>query len=167
MKDEFDAALCRDFPSLYRNRGADMRTTAMCWGMECGEGWANILRALSAGLTKVTENHASGSAAKAADHHFECGFEIVADQVKEKFGTLRFYFHSESKPDVQPEEVDGDYAKQIEAEIDGMVEMAERMSAVTCEACGRPGVMRGHGWYFVACEEHARDEKSTSENEDE
>ena len=49
----------------------------------------------------------------------------MADQVKEKFGTLRFYYTG------------GD------DRIDGMVRMAESMSAVTCETCGAPGKLRG------------------------
>jgi hypothetical protein len=44
--------------------------------------------------------------------------QVVLDQVKEKFGTLRFYYTG------------GDDV------IDGMVRMAESMSGVTCERCG-------------------------------
>jgi outer membrane protein assembly factor BamA len=61
-------------------------------------------------------------------------------QVKEKYGTLRFYY-------------DGGDEK-----IDGMVRMAEAMSAVTCEVCGNAGKFRGRGWYYTSCDEHAREE---------
>jgi hypothetical protein len=44
--------------------------------------------------------------------------QVTLDQVKEKFGTLRFYYTG------------GDDV------IDGMVRMAESMSGVTCESCG-------------------------------
>jgi len=44
--------------------------------------------------------------------------QVTLDQVKEKFGTLRFYYSG------------GDDV------IDGMVRMAESMSGVTCESCG-------------------------------
>ena len=64
--------------------------------------------------------------------------QVTLDQVKEKFGTLRFYYTG------------GD------DEISGMVRMAESMSGVTCEGCGNLGERRGGGWvhtYCTPCEE--------------
>ena len=63
--------------------------------------------------------------------------QVVADQVKEKFGTLRFYYSGGD-----------DY-------IRGMVSMAESMSGCTCEECGKPGGRRGGGWIVTLCDEHA------------
>ena len=63
--------------------------------------------------------------------------QVTLDQVKEKFGTLRFYYSG------------GDDV------IDGMVRMAESMSGVTCEECGSPGKRVGGGWITTLCEEHA------------
>lgn len=62
--------------------------------------------------------------------------QVVADQVKEKFGTLRFYYHG------------GDEY------ISGLVAMAESMTAVTCEECGAPGKQRHGGWIRTLCDEH-------------
>jgi len=70
--------------------------------------------------------------------------QVVADQVKEKFGTLRFYYHG------------GD------DRIEGMVRMAESMSSVTCEECGAPGVLRGGGWLQTLCDTHAGDREPAS-----
>ena len=64
--------------------------------------------------------------------------QVTLDQVKEKFGTLRFYYSGGD-----------DY-------ISGMVSLAESMTAVTCENCGNPGSCRGGGWihtYCTPCEE--------------
>jgi hypothetical protein len=68
---------------------------------------------------------------------------VTLDQVKEKFGTLRFYYTG------------GD------DEISGMVRMAESMSGVTCEECGNPGTTGGQGWLVTLCETHrtAREER--------
>jgi hypothetical protein len=63
--------------------------------------------------------------------------QVTLDQVKEKFGTLRFYYTG------------GDEA------IDGMVRMAESMSGCTCEVCGNPGRRVGGGWITTLCKEHA------------
>ena len=69
--------------------------------------------------------------------------QVTLDQIKEKFGTLRFYYQG------------GDDT------IDGMVRMAESMSGVTCEECGNPGETKGQGWVVTLCETHraAREEK--------
>ena len=62
--------------------------------------------------------------------------QIVAHQVKEKFGGLRFYYNG------------GDDV------VDGMVRMAESWAAHTCEVCGNIGSARGEGWIRTLCNEH-------------
>ena len=59
--------------------------------------------------------------------------QVTLDQVKEKFGTLRFYYSG------------GDDV------IDGMVRMAESMTGVTCEECGNPAETHGPGWIRTIC----------------
>jgi hypothetical protein len=65
--------------------------------------------------------------------------QVVAIQVKEKFGTLRFYYRG------------GDDV------VSGIERMAESMSAVTCETCGAPGVTRSGGWIQTLCDTHAEE----------
>lgn len=62
--------------------------------------------------------------------------QVVAVQVKEKFGGLRFY-------------VDGG-----DDVVHGMIRMAESWAAVTCEKCGNPGTTRGGGWIRTLCDVH-------------
>jgi hypothetical protein len=62
--------------------------------------------------------------------------QVVADQVKEKYGTLRFYYTG------------GDNM------ITGMVALAESMSAVCCEQCGCPAKIRSGGWVRTLCDLH-------------
>jgi len=64
--------------------------------------------------------------------------QVVVDQVKEKFGTLRFYYHG------------GD------DQIRGMVSLAESMSSVMCEECGAPGTTTGGGWISTRCDLHRK-----------
>jgi hypothetical protein len=76
--------------------------------------------------------------------------QVTLDQVKEKFGTLRFYYSGGD-----------DY-------ISGMVSLAESMTGVTCESCGNIGERRGGGWvhtYCTPCEE-AREAKRAKEMEE-
>lgn len=65
--------------------------------------------------------------------------KVEAVQIKEKFGTLRFYTNTSDRY------------------IDGLISMAESMSSITCETCGKPGHLRGGGWVYAACDEHTTD----------
>lgn len=64
--------------------------------------------------------------------------QVVAVQVKEKFGTLRFYYEG------------GDEY------VSGIVAMAESMSGRICEECGAEGKQRGGGWIQTLCDAHAK-----------
>lgn len=67
--------------------------------------------------------------------------QVVAVQVKEKFGGLRFY-------------IDG--GDDI---VYAMIGMAESMSVVTCETCGSPGRQRSGGWIRTLCDKHEEEYK--------
>jgi len=94
--------------------------------------------------------------------------QVVADQVKEKFGTLRFYYHLEFDPTFQelaygknPNPEARKVADRYQAYFDGMVNMAENMSARTCEETGLPGEMHvSGGWYRTLNREHAKTNES-------
>jgi hypothetical protein len=73
--------------------------------------------------------------------------QVTLDQVKEKFGTLRFYYSGGD-----------DY-------ISGLVSMAESMSGITCETCGKPGTSTGGSWVKTACPEHGGQDYNTPEEE--
>ena len=74
--------------------------------------------------------------------------QVVASQIKEKFGTLRFYYSG------------GDEY------ISGLTAMAESMSAVICEECGNPGKIRGRGWLYTTCDAHTKTEDLENEGTD-
>jgi hypothetical protein len=149
MRQELDQLLCERYPKIFANRHADMKTTAMCWGFEHDDGWFNIIDRLCSNI----QHHVDWSH---KDHAWDIKWnqehpeeprpvrgiisQVVADQVKEKFGALRFYYHG------------GDDI------VDGMARMAESMSAVTCEQCGAPGRQRGRGWIMTRCDEHAKED---------
>ena len=62
--------------------------------------------------------------------------KIRVYQVKEKFGTLRFYVSGTTK------------------EEDVIIRNAENMSEVTCEQCGEPATVKNWGsWLLCACDE--------------
>ena len=74
--------------------------------------------------------------------------QVVVAQMKEKFGELRFYYDGGD-----------DY-------IRGLVAMAEAVSEITCEECGRPGVLRQGGWLKVLCDEHHTQREARKRNAD-
>jgi hypothetical protein len=94
------------------------------WGrwIDCDAGWYAILVDLDAKLSRLDPDY-------------------TVLQIKEKFGTLRFYCTTQA--------ADND----ARVRFDELVHRAERESAATCERCGRPGVLsstRG-GWYKTLC----------------
>ena len=182
MREELDKQLCEKYPKIFRDRHAAMTETAMCWGFDHNDGWYNIIDRLCANIQHHIDQRLQSNercqkyqdmviAARAGnwtlfDEHYDYLKDdlkyiearrkeilegeipsyqqlkeeipqVVATQVKEKYGTLRFYYDG------------GDDT------IDGMVRMAEAMSAVTCEVCGAPGKTLGGGWIRTLCRQHA------------
>jgi hypothetical protein len=136
MKQEYDTYLCTTFPKMFVNRYKPMTETTMCWGFECGNGWYNIINQLCANI----QHHIDWRNRKnELNPNQPIVPQVTVDQVKEKFGTLRFYYTGGD-----------DY-------IDGLVSMAESMSGVTCEECGNPGSTLGRGWLTTLCEKHAEE----------
>ena len=127
MNEKLDELLCQRYPKMMVNREKSMMETCMCWGFECGDGWFNILDQLMGNI----QHHIDWKNKKE-----EVVAQVTLNQVKEKFGTLRFYYSGGD-----------DY-------IDGLVTMAESMSGVTCEECGLPGTQTQGGWIKTACAAH-------------
>ena|ERR1041385_1086190 len=127
MKPELEEALFRDFPNLYKNLAY----------FECDDGWEPLIRRLSEKLETMI---------KALDYPYEGKVQLLAtdppdwifpyaQQVKEKFGGLRFYMSSGTD------------------EMYEAINQAESESYLTCEACGAPGESRSGGWIKTLCDE--------------
>jgi len=127
MNEKLDELLCQRYPKMMVNREKSMMETCMCWGFECGDGWFNILDQLMGNI----QHHIDWK-----NRDGEVVHQVTLNQVKEKFGSLRFYYTGGD-----------DY-------IDGMVTLAESMSGVTCEECGLPGTQTQGGWIKTACAAH-------------
>ncbi|KWT98173.1 MULTISPECIES: hypothetical protein [unclassified Variovorax] len=159
MKPELDQALCEKYPLVFKDRRGDPSRTLMCFGFEVGDGWYSLLDALGSLLEadhraavreyehkrsiEGTVPYKGAERVSAVDvERARLAMSAAADrvpvavQVKEKFGTLRFYVSGAS--DVQ-------YA---------YIAFAEAMSARTCEVCGAPGELRNSGWIRTLCDVH-------------
>lgn len=115
MRVELEEKLVRKFPRLYRDYGGSPQKTCMAFGFECGDGWFDLIEELSEKITKLSS-------------------DVYAAQVKEKFGTLRFYVYHAND------------------EVDEIIYEAEKRSAKTCEKCGNPGKLRDNGWLITLCD---------------
>ena len=114
MREDLDKLLCEKYPKIFVDH----------YNFECGDGWFDLIDNLCSSIQNhIDYNHAP---------------QVVVEQVKEKFGTLRFYYRG------------GDDM------ISGMVWHVENLSGKTCEVCGAPGKTRGRGWYYTACDAHAK-----------
>jgi hypothetical protein len=96
-------------------------------GFAVGPGWWPILESLCGQI----QHHLDWKNKKS-----DVVAQVTVDQIKEKFGGLRFYYSG------------GDDA------IDGMVSMAESWAAHSCETCGAPGERRDGGWIKTLCDHH-------------
>jgi len=153
MNPELEKQLIEKYPKIFQiTEGRKMMPFPM-FGFECGDGWYNLLNTLCFQIQSYIDfreemNEHIVRRNKKADPEGQIDQQLllesipqaVVSQVKEKFGTLRFYYDG------------GDEC------IDGMVRMAEAMSAVTCEVCGDAGQLRGRGWYYTSCDKHANKE---------
>lgn len=159
MREELDKKLCEKYPEIFRDRNGDMSKTCMVWGFEHGDGWYNIIDSMCARIqghidysykqiewdkkwndnVNNPEYEWTAFVERKERHIREPVAQVVAIQVKEKFGSLRFYYNG------------GDEY------IRGIVDMAEEMSFITCDKCGNAGRARGGGWYRTLCDEHAKE----------
>lgn len=129
MKQELDKLLCERYPKIFAHRHGDPRETLMCFGFECGDGWFDLIDCLCREIQWHLDKNAKADTP-----------QFVAVQIKEKFGTLRFY---------------GDGGDD---KIRNMIWFAESFSGRVCETCGSPGKRRGGGWIYTACDAHTQEE---------
>jgi hypothetical protein len=106
-------------------------------GFAVGAGWFPILEELCSSI----QQHVDWK-----NRQSEVVPQVTVEQIKEKFGGLRFYYSG------------GDDT------IDGMVRMAESWADHSCETCGAPGKKRNSGWIRTLCDRH-EEEYQKSKNE--
>jgi len=177
MNEKLDVELCSAYPKLFANRNADMKTTAMCWGFECGDGWYNIIKSLCANI-----QHHIDSSIEQNQRDNDYNMMLIEmhqgkfDRFDEYYKGFQEHYREEQREKLLKEEfrevrpvVEQVVVSQVKEKfgglrfyydggndnIRGMVGMAESLSAITCEECGAPGDQRHDGWIRTLCDEHA------------
>ena len=77
MDPQLDETLCARHPLIFAERHGDPATTSMCWGFEVDDAWFTLIDVLCRELQRETDEHGAP--------------QIVATQVKQKAGELRFH----------------------------------------------------------------------------
>lgn len=134
MNKELELKLVQKYPTILKDYGGDMKKTCMHFGMECGDGWYDLLDDLLSKLDYLSKNS---------------GVQVITDQIKEKFGTLRFYYSTVVKTDLNLDII-------VSKIVDDVVSVAEKQSAYICENTGEDGVICSRlGWLKTLCKEEA------------
>ena len=119
MSPEHTKELIGIYPELFSD--LHPREPFYLFGFECGDGWFDLLKDCIEKIKEICER----------DH-----VETKIAQIKEKYGTLRFYLDHYTN------------------DIGTVVDEAEEKSKITCEECGKEGSLKQiRGWYSTKCNE--------------
>ena len=169
MNEKLENFLCKEYTILYKQRNLPMNQTCMCWGFECQNGWYDIINELSYELEEINKTLVAKGLPP-----------IEAEQVKEKFGGLRYY--TNGVPYIGIKEKIAQKFNSIlrktffsklgqkipynwkicniltfnnELKVYKFINKAEEKASVTCEICGSTGKTRWDlGWVQTLCIEH-------------
>jgi hypothetical protein len=136
MEKELELKLVKKYPNILRDYGGDMTQTCMAWGIETdGDGWYNLLDKCMNKLQYFCDLCSKDGRV----------VQVIANQIKQKMGSLRYYYTVEGANDIES------------SIIDDIVSEAENQSQRTCEITGKDGTLCiKHGWYKTLCYEEAR-----------
>jgi hypothetical protein len=106
------------WPKWFKGLTQSPSESCLAFGFECGDGWFDLLWRLCEDIEKLDPPE-----------------DFYVDQVKEKYGGLRFYVGNDT------------------LEIYDRIVEAEEESYTICEDCGSVGaVTSNHGWLSTLCD---------------
>ena len=113
MKSSLEKQIYLRCPIIFRSHGYVRRSRPLFYGMECGDGWYQLIRELSCSVEEIALALKNTGTQRSV-------LPIVV-QIKEKIGGLRFY------------------VEHATPEINALITKAESNSFDICEICGKPG----------------------------
>lgn len=163
MDKDWKIKLQEEFPFMRQNNVEEECNLYKRWGFECSGGWYQLLKECCKAIV----------ARYAEDDIGINDIDFEPAQIKEKFGTLRFYYGFKDAPcriaafdsigsstslRFEPRnDDDDDQTKSLRSDISLIVREAEEKSRHTCEVCGAEGELRndsnvGIGWVQTLCD---------------
>ena len=125
MNKELTQQLFDKYPKIFIQKDLPPSESLMCFGFECMDGWYWLVDHLCNSIQSHIDNNLHNKIP-----------QVEAVQVKQKFGSLRFYYNGGN-----------DY-------IRGLIDFAEYLSYNICEKCGSTkNVKRTKGWISALCED--------------
>ena len=139
MRQELQDKLYEKYPNLFSNKDKSIQESCMAWGIECNDGWYDLLSSVCWRIFQHEKNIAERIAYRnkngQENEYSDLDYEPVKfDQIKEKFGGIRIYYTGGD-----------DY-------VQGVVSLADEMSYKICEACGNSGKPNKGGWITTLCD---------------
>lgn len=145
MNTSMDYYLCKKYPKIFVDRHGNPLETCMTRGFECDGGWVCLIDNLCQSIQNYIDNNNRWVQSIIDGKSVAIGLipelieQVVAQQVKEKLGGLRFYH------------------KGGDDTIRGMVMFAQDLSFNICEMCGSfdnvSMVKSKTGWLKTKCAE--------------
>jgi hypothetical protein len=130
MSPEKDLLLRQRYPKIFKTSTHKDEPLDM-WGLECDDGWFELVDTL---CSKI-QSHIDWRSKNINNAEELENLQVVAEQIKEKFGGLRFYVTG------------GDDITEA------FISFAETMSMKICETCGNPGKQQSfRGWIHTSCD---------------
>ena len=157
MKQELEKALAEKYPFMRREKTIEEQreetgyvyNTFWAYGYEHGSGWYNLLCEMCDEIIAAYTNANEP-------------LDITVQQVKEKFGSLRFYY-SVGGVNRHFHAIDclghgtfriSPVQKPVHREIAHIVQRYEQKSKTVCEKCGKHGVLRSDlRWVLTLCDD--------------
>lgn len=132
MNLELENKLFNKYPKIFVGKDLPIDESLMSFGIECGDGWYWLIDNLCESIQNYIDNN----------FHLNIS-QVIATQIKEKFGGLRFYYSNGNDL------------------IDGMVWFAENLSYKICEVCGSTKNVSQNdiGWIYTRCDKCRRNNK--------
>jgi hypothetical protein len=130
--DNFVKRMEETYPKMFANKYG---------GFAVGAGWWPIIESLCANIQSHTDWWNKNRETRPVVE------QVVVEQIKEKFGGLRFYYQGGD-----------DY-------IRGLVQMAESWASHSCEECGAPGTRRSSSWIRTLCDYHEAERQTRKKAE--
>lgn len=164
MDKDWKIKLQEEFPFMRQNNVEEECNLYKRWGFECSGGWYQLLRECCEAIVARYAEDGIGI--------YDIDFEPA--QIKEKFGTLRFYYGYTDAPcgiaafdnlatgksirfEPKAEGDIDDTKARLRQDIRIIVRSAEKKSRHTCEVCGAEGKLKndsdvGIGWVQTLCD---------------